>query len=370
MHIANTEEYLYRSSKKKKNILFKLASEFSQSPDKSKGRKGKDSKKKAKSNHPDNLYKAFPGFAGDCSGNRMNTEATDDLSLNSGRNRAKQRPVVVYNDMNEVPTITLDDSKTPDSRANRTITNEFDYYNKSRNEDAITCKRDCSKYSNLSDGHIHQEPANMKFENQMSSKMNYLHKSNENMHFDLNKASIPNEDGYSKRPQINENYGVYFDKAAAPLEEIARVNPSLIPLLKLVRKGYEDACQKIIIDFKSKTGSCQNDQKVKEQLSNLKHENSLLRKDKDNLARANTLNDNLYKKNSELQKAYEEMKAKVSYFNKHEKVKINKLESENKELKSKLEKMMKKDYDILQKLDLDEYNLTSDDLRSETNKKK
>jgi hypothetical protein len=38
----------------------------------------------------------------------------------------------------------------------------------------------------------------------------------------------------------NENYGDYFDKVATPLEEIARSNPSLIPLLKLVRKGYED----------------------------------------------------------------------------------------------------------------------------------
>ena len=36
-------------------------------------------------------------------------------------------------------------------------------------------------------------------------------------------------------------YTNYFDKVAAPLEEIARNNPSLIPLLKLVRRGYEDA---------------------------------------------------------------------------------------------------------------------------------
>lgn len=45
------------------------------------------------------------------------------------------------------------------------------------------------------------------------------------------------------------------------------------------------------------------------------------------------------------------------------------IEKENKELKSKIEKVMKKDFDILQKLDLDEYNITSDDLRSDPNGK-
>lgn len=145
MHITKQEEYLTRSSQKKKNILFKLASELSQSPDKMKIKKpyGKDSKKKSsKDPNINNLYRAFTGFAGDCSGNRMNTEATDDASLNSGRNRAKNRPVVIYNDINDVPTITLDDTKTPDGKGVRTISNEVDYYNKSRNEDAITCKRD------------------------------------------------------------------------------------------------------------------------------------------------------------------------------------------------------------------------------------
>ena len=49
MNISKQEEYLSRSSKKKKNILFKLASELSQSPDKAKVRKvyGKESKKKS-----------------------------------------------------------------------------------------------------------------------------------------------------------------------------------------------------------------------------------------------------------------------------------------------------------------------------------
>lgn len=144
MHITKQEDYMSRSSKKKKNILFKLASELSQSPDRVKIKKsyGRDSKNRSKDPNIHNLYKAFTGFEGDCSGNRMNTEATDDASLNSGRNKAKNRPVVIYNDINDVPIITLDDSNIPNSKGARTISNEFDYYNKSRNEDAITCKRD------------------------------------------------------------------------------------------------------------------------------------------------------------------------------------------------------------------------------------
>lgn len=66
MHIAKADEYLSRSSKKK-NILFKLASEFSQSPEKHRTKKhgGKEGKKKNKENPSNNLYKAFPGFTGD-----------------------------------------------------------------------------------------------------------------------------------------------------------------------------------------------------------------------------------------------------------------------------------------------------------------
>lgn len=152
MSIQKQDDYLSRSSKKTKNILFKLASELSHSPDKGKTRKvyTKDSKKKGyKDPAINNLYKSIPGFGaiGDCSGNRLNTEATDDASLNSGRNRVKSRPAAaVYNNINEVPTITLDGTKTPQTKGARTISNEFmDNYNKSRNEDAITCKRDCSK---------------------------------------------------------------------------------------------------------------------------------------------------------------------------------------------------------------------------------
>lgn len=134
INLSRQDEYIIKSSKKKNNILFKLASELSQSPDTVKVRKayGKENHK----NDPIKTVTAF-GIPGNCSGHRMNTEATDDASLNSSRNRNKSKN-------NEIPTITLDDSKTPDSKAGRTISynNEFDQYNKSRNEDAITCKRD------------------------------------------------------------------------------------------------------------------------------------------------------------------------------------------------------------------------------------
>jgi hypothetical protein len=73
---------------------------------------------------------------------------------------------------------------------------------------------------------------NMNIENQVKNRA-YLHKSSEHVH---------HENSYARNLVNigNENYGDYFDKVATPLEEIARSNPSLIPLLKLVRKGYED----------------------------------------------------------------------------------------------------------------------------------
>jgi hypothetical protein len=136
VNLSKQEEYI------PKNILFKLASELSQSPDTVKVRKayGKENKKNKGLKTVSNF-----GIPGNTSGNRMNTEATDDASVNSGRNRSKSKNnMCYYYDKNEIPTITLDDSKTPDSKGGRTISynNEFDHYNKSRNEDAITCKRD------------------------------------------------------------------------------------------------------------------------------------------------------------------------------------------------------------------------------------
>ena len=79
-------KHITKSSKKKNNILFKLASELSQSPDTIKVRKayGKDNTSTIKA------VSAF-GIPSNCSGHRMNTEATDDASLNSSRNRNKSR---------------------------------------------------------------------------------------------------------------------------------------------------------------------------------------------------------------------------------------------------------------------------------------
>jgi hypothetical protein len=155
----------------------------------------------------------------------MNTEATDDASLNSGRNRNKSKPTaVIYNDP---PTITLHDAKTPDSKGGRTISynNELDHYSKSRNEDAITCKRDCSKYANLSDTDV--------------GKGGYI-KNIENI-FDGNQIGSLEEKGdQSAHFNVVSSYTKYFEQAGAPLEGIARSNPSLVPLLKLIRKGYED----------------------------------------------------------------------------------------------------------------------------------
>lgn len=58
----------------------------------------------------------------------MNTEATDDASLYSGRNRSKARPIGTYHDVNDMPSIALDDHKTPESMEGMTISynNELD----------------------------------------------------------------------------------------------------------------------------------------------------------------------------------------------------------------------------------------------------
>ena len=85
-----------------------------------------------------------------------------------------------------------------------------------------------------------------------------------------------------------------------------------------------------------------------------------------------TRNYNLYKKvkdeNNELKQENKNLQSKISK-NKEAERKLVKLENENKEMKMVLEEFKKNDFDILKKLDLDEYNLTSDDLRSERNKK-
>jgi hypothetical protein len=111
----------------------------------------------------------------------------------------------------------------------------------------------------------------------------------------------------------------------------------------------------------------------------MKREHNLLIKEKENMERDAARNYNLYKKakdeNVQLHKIVKEMKQEnKSLTNQISKIKnfeqkYKNLESENKELRGKLEELMKHDFDILKKLDLDEYNLTSDDLRSERNKK-
>lgn len=407
MNISQQEEYLSRSSKKKKNILFKLASELSQSPDKGKVRKvyGKESKK-AKQKAGNNLYKAIPGFVGDWSGNRMNTEATDDNSLNSGRNRAKSKPVVIYNDINEVQTITLDENKTPENKGNRTITNEFDYYNKSRNDDAITCKRDCSKYTNLSDGNINKDKVNS--ESQGKGRAIYLQpKTNENCFYDPNRPQMTDKGVYSKD---KTDFSAYFDKVAMPLEEIARSNPSLIPLLKLVRRGYEDACQKILYEERIRTGeqdnrflkentaklidAQDNAQKFKQDLTVAKTENKKILKEKETLEREAARNYNLYKKSKEeneklqfqlktLKEEQKETNSKISKLKDYES-KFKKANLENKDLKSRLDQIAR-EYKRWQeeqkehfeaesttngdKVDLDHIGITSDEFRSERNKK-
>jgi hypothetical protein len=174
MHISMQDDHRSMSSKKKKNIFFKLANELSHSPDAVKIKKayGKDQKKANYDSNKINLYKAIPGFGQgpDWSGNRLNTEATDDNSVNSNKNRPKtdfafnqwlgihpssniisysqwNKAGVIYNKGLDMPSITLDDSKTPDTKGGRTISynNEIDNYNKARNDDDVTCKRDWAK---------------------------------------------------------------------------------------------------------------------------------------------------------------------------------------------------------------------------------
>lgn len=128
----------------------------------------------------------------------------------------------------------------------------------------------------------------MNIENQVKNRT-YMHKSNEN---------VQHENSYA-RNLINmgmENYGDLFDKVAEPLEEIARSNPALIPLLKLVRKGYEDMCQNIISENRV---THDNTHKLKQEVSNLRKDQSLLIKDKENAEREANRNYSLYKKAKE-----------------------------------------------------------------------
>lgn len=135
-----------------------------------------------------------------------------------------------------------------------------------------------------------------------------------------------------------ENYSAYFNQASAPLEEIARANPNTIPLLKLARKGFEDMCHKILGEDRLKyTEATETIKKLKQEVQLLKRENDVIKKEKENFEREAARNYSMYKK----------------------------MKEDNKEL----QKVAKNYEKTIKKLDLDEYNLTSDDLRSECNKR-
>jgi hypothetical protein len=328
------------TTNKTNNILFKLASELSQSPDAVKVRKayGKDNKISSGIK----TVSAF-GIPRNSSGNRMNTEATDDASLNSGRNRNKSQRM-------------LEEAKTPDSKGGRTISynNEFDQYSKSRNDDAITCKRDHSKYATS----ISESNVSKTMDSQLKKRVNYLHTSNENVLHNKQVDSLEAKKNNYLIPSAIDSFENHFERCAEPLEEIARVNPNLIPLLKLVRKGYEEACHKVVVEEKHNLKN-ESINKLKQEVSLLKRERNLTQKEKDTVER------DLKQYKTDLKNTQDVVKKlKYNYDRK-----IGKIEKENLDLKRIIEEVRKKDFDLLRKIDLDEYNLTSDDLRSERNKK-
>lgn len=250
----------------------------------------------------------------------MNTEATDDASLNSGRNRSKSKPgTALYKDRTDMPSITMDDGKTPDSKAGRTISynKEFDTYNKSRNDDAIMSKKDSLKYANRSEGHIHKGDGDIS--SQVKKRINHLYSSNDNVFQNDQIGSLDGKMTSYANSTVPDEYDHYFDQASGSLDDIVRHNPSLGPLLKLVRKSYEEVCHRIITDERKKQ-SMANDsiKKYKQEIEYLKRERNLLQKEKKNAEKEAARNYKLFKK-----------------------VKLD-----------------------IQKLDLDEYNLTSDDFRS------
>mmetsp|Transcript_32502 Transcript_32502/g.37061 ORF Transcript_32502/g.37061 Transcript_32502/m.37061 type:complete len:156 (-) Transcript_32502:759-1226(-) len=155
----------------------------------------------------------------------MNTEATDETSPNSGRLKSKSKPFKAsYNNGNEVATITLEHNKTPDSKEVRTITynNEMDALSRSRNDDAVTCKRDGSKFGSQNDT---TKILTLNMESQLK-KINVLNSSNEKPAVDFRKTS---------------GYSFLFDEAAAPLEELTVYNPELTELVRQIRFGFENA---------------------------------------------------------------------------------------------------------------------------------
>lgn len=79
-------------------------------------------------------------------------------------------------------------------------------------------------------------------------------------------------------PSAIDSFENHFERCSEPLEEIARINPNLIPLLKLVRKGYEEACHKVVVEEKQNWKN-ENGNKLKQEISFLKRELNLVQKE-------------------------------------------------------------------------------------------
>jgi len=138
----------------------------------------------------------------------------------------------------------------------------------------------------------------------LKKRMNYLHSSSENVNFtgETNGSLETKKDNYLI-PSAIDSFENHFERAAEPLEEIGRLNPTLIPLLKLVRKGYEEACHKIIAEEKRALVN-ETIHKLKQELSLARREANLLQKEKENIERESSKH---MKENAELQGKIKQM---------------------------------------------------------------
>ena len=179
------------------------------------------------------------------------------------------------------------------------------------------------------------------------NKSNYLNSSNEN--------AIIDEMSLERH---TPNYERYFKDASAPLEELARNNPSINPLIAIIRKGYEEAWQQIIIEEKMRSSLTNNNTfKFKEEVTLMRREKDLIQKEKDSLEKDVARNYSMFKKAkdeiTELKESIKELKqenkalhAQNSKFRDNER-KWRKLELENRDLKIILDEIKKNDFDIL-----------------------
>ena len=129
-------------------------------------------------------------------------------------------------------------------------------------------------------------------------------------------------------PRSQLDYTNYFDRVAASIEEAARNSASFSSLLKIARRGYEDACHKIICEERirnedqdnrfikentAKLIDAQEDaKKMKQELNNCKNELNKSEKENETIKREAARNYNLFKKskedNEKLQKLIKELK--------------------------------------------------------------